>query len=88
MKKRTLVCFLIFTLCVLYTSIPTTVFGQEVSLAEQVFDRHSETLQREDIQAVLPQVLNALKDPAFQQNPPDCSTGRVGWCLGFGSSES
>ena len=66
MKKRTLVCFLIFTLCVLYTSIPTTVFGQEVSLAEKVFDRHSETLQREDIQAVLPQVLEGLKAPNIQ----------------------
>ena len=66
MKKRTLVCFLIFTLCVLYTSIPTTVFGQEgeVSLAEQgSLTKYSGLLQREDIQAVLPQVLDAgLKD--------------------------
>ena len=47
MKKRTLVCFLIFTLCVFYTAIPNTVFGQEeeASLAEQVFDRYKETLQ-------------------------------------------
>ena len=66
MKKRTLVCFLIFTLCVLYTSIPTTVFGQEVSLAEQVAAKYSETLQREDIQAVLPAVLEGLKAPDIQ----------------------
>ena len=66
MKKRTLVCFLIFTLCVLYTSIPNTVFGQEASLAQQVFDKHGETLQREDIQAVLPQVLEGLKAPNIQ----------------------
>ena len=66
MKKRTLVCFLIFTLCVLYTSIPNTVFGQEASLAEQVLAKYSETLQREDIQAVLPQVLEGLKDPNIQ----------------------
>ncbi len=66
MKKRTLVCFLIFTLCVLYTSIPTTVFGQEVSLAEQVAAKYSETLQREDIQAVLPAVLEGLKAPNIQ----------------------
>ena len=72
MKKRTLVCFLIFTLCVLYTSIPTTVFGQEVSLAEQVAAKYSETLQREDIQAVLPAVLEGLKAPNIQaQVPPD-----------------
>ena len=61
MKKRTLVCFLIFTLCVLYTSIPNTVFGQEVSLAQQVAEKYSETLQREDIQAVLPRGLEGLK---------------------------
>ena len=66
MKKRTLVCFLIFTLCVFYSSIPNTVLGQEVSLAQQVFDKHSETLQREDIRAVLPQVLEGLKAPNIQ----------------------
>ena len=68
MKKRTLVCFLIFTLCVFYTSIPNTVFGQEeeASLAEQVFEKYGELLQREDIQAVLPQVLEGLKDPEIQ----------------------
>ena len=69
MKKRTsLVCFLIFTLCVFYTSIPNTVFGQEeeASVAEQVKEKYGELLQREDIQAVLPQVLEGLKDPAIQ----------------------
>ena len=66
MKKRTLVCFLIFTLCVFYTSIPNTVFGQEASLAEQVSAKYSETLQREDIQAVLPDVLEGLKAPNIQ----------------------
>ncbi len=66
MKKRTLVCFLIFTLCVFYSSIPNTVLGQEASLAQQVFDKHSETLQRADIQAVLPQVLEGLKSDQIQ----------------------
>ena len=61
MKKRTLVCFLIFTLCVFYTSIPSTVFGQEASLAEQVAAKYSELLQREDIQEVLPAVLEGLE---------------------------
>ena len=66
MKKRTLVCFLIFTLCVFYTAIPNTVFGQEdpAALAEQVFNTYSETLQREDVAALLPEVLNGLKDSA------------------------
>ena len=66
MKKRTLVCFLIFTVCVLYTSIPNTVFGQEVSLAQQVAAKYSELLQREDIQAVLPDVLEGLKSDQIQ----------------------
>ncbi len=65
-KKRALVCFLIFTLCVFYSSIPNVVFGQGVSLAQQVFDKHSETLQREDIQAVLPGVLIGLKAENIQ----------------------
>ena len=71
MKKRTLVCFLIFTLCVFYTAIPNTVFGQEedVSLAQKVYDKHKETLQREDVQLVLPDVLAALSDPATLENP-------------------
>ena len=66
MKKRTLVCFLIFTLCVFYTAIPNTVFGQEKSLAKQVHDKYSELLQREDIVAVLPDVLEGLKAPNIQ----------------------
>ena len=68
MKKRTLVCFLIFTLCVFYTSIPNTVFGQEAeaSLAEQVLEKHGELLRREDLAAVLPQVLEGLKSDQVQ----------------------
>ena len=51
MKKRTLVCFLIFTLCIFHSSIPGTVFGQDrgsnsrTELAQQVFDTNKETLQ-------------------------------------------
>ncbi len=68
MKKRTLVCFLIFTLCVFYTAIPNTVFGQEeeASLAEQVKEKYSELLGREDIAAVLPQALVGLKSDQVQ----------------------
>ena len=63
MKKRTLVCFLIFTLCVFYTSMPNTVFGQEegVALANQVFDEHGATLQRDDVKILLPQILEGLQ---------------------------
>ena len=75
MKKRTLVCFLIFTLCVFYTSIPNTVLGQDTSLAQQVFEKYSETLQREDIQTNLPVALNAIGDPAFLTNPIVVSFG-------------
>ena len=71
MKKRTLVCFLIFTLCVFYSSIPGTVFGQDAEptpaeLAQQVFDKHSATLNRDDIKAILPEVLEGLKAPNVQ----------------------
>ena len=64
MKKRTsLVCFLIFTLCVFYTAIPNTVFGQEeeASLAEQVVENHGETLMRPEIQGGFLIVLDRLE---------------------------
>ena len=66
MKKRTFVCFLIFTLCVFHSSLPGTVFAQDASLAEQVLEKYSETLKREDIQAILPDVLEGLKAPNIQ----------------------
>ena len=44
----------------------TKIFGQELSLAEQVFQKYQELLQREDIQAVLPDVLIELKKPKNQ----------------------
>ena len=39
---------------------------QQIPLASQVFNKYSTTLQREDIQAVLPSVLEALKAPNVQ----------------------
>ena len=66
MKKRTFVCFLIFTLCVFHSSLPGTVFAQDASLAEQVLEKYRETLQREDIQEILPAVLEGLKAPNIQ----------------------
>ena len=52
-----------------------TVFGQGASLAETVFERYHDILTREDIQEVLPVVLNTLKDPAFQSDPVIVSLG-------------
>ena len=49
--------------CLVYA---TKVSGQELSLAEQVFQKYHELLQREDIQAVLPDVLIELKKPKNQ----------------------
>ena len=71
MKKRTLVCFLIFTLCVFYTAIPNTVFGQEAepSLAEKVFEKYKATLEDPEVKSLLPDVLTALSDPATLENP-------------------
>ena len=64
MKKRTLVCFLIFTLCVFHFSITDTVFGQDATpeeLAQQVFDEHNLVLRRANIKQYLPEVLEGLK---------------------------
>ena len=74
MKKRTLVCFLIFILCVFHSSIPGTVFGQDAEptsaeLAQTVYDEYSATLLREDLATLVDQVLEALSDPATLQNP-------------------
>ena len=49
--------------------MPNAVFGQGASLAETVFEKYHDTLTREDIQEVLPAILNTLKDPAFQSDP-------------------
>ena len=66
MKKRTLVCFLIFIVCVFHNSLPGTAFGQNASLAQRVLGKYSHILQREDIQAVLPDVLDGLTEPDIQ----------------------
>ena len=66
MKKRTFVYLLIFTLCVFHNSLQSPVFGQGASLAERVLEKYSHILQREDIQAVLPDVLEGLKAPNIQ----------------------
>ena len=49
--------------CLVYA---TKVSGQESSLAEQVFQKYQELLQRQDIQEVLPDVLIELKKPENQ----------------------
>ena len=62
----TCTCFLILTFCVFYASFPNPVLGQEVSLAKRVATKYRVLLQREDIQAVLPEVLVELKSPNIQ----------------------
>ena len=66
MKKRTTLCFLVFTCCIFYASIPAITLGEEVSLAQQVLDKHRATFEREDIQTVLPNLFVELKDPEVQ----------------------
>ena len=66
MKKRTVLCFLICTVCVFYSSIPNPALAQGRFLAQQVFQKHKRTLQRADVQEVLPQVLDGLKSPDTQ----------------------
>ena len=46
--------------------VSTKISGQELSLAEQIFQEYQELLQREDVQEVLPAVLIALKKPEHQ----------------------
>ena len=49
--------------CLVYA---TKISGQELSLAEQIFQKYQELLQREDVQEVLPAVLIELKKPENQ----------------------
>ncbi len=55
------IIFLLLTL-----SITPLATAQKQTLAQEVFDTYSETLQREDIQEVLPQVLERFKAPDVQ----------------------
>ena len=66
MNKRTVLCFLVFALCVFYSSMLNPAFAQDKLLAQQVFRKHNRTLQRADVQEVLPQVLEGLKAPETQ----------------------
>ena len=66
MNKRTVLCFLVFAMCVFCGSVPTSTFAQGKLLAQQVFRKHNRTLQRADVQEVLPQVLEGLKAPETQ----------------------
>ena len=63
MKTHKFTWFLILVLCVFYSSVPRTVFGQGEPLAQQVFNTHRATLQRADIKALLPGALRHLRDP-------------------------
>ena len=56
--------FAVFMLASCFAS--TKISGQELSLAEQVFQEYQELLRREDVQEVLPAVLIELKKPENQ----------------------
>ena len=66
MKKRTILCSLVFTVCIFYGLMPNPALGQGVSLAQQVLRKHNRTLQRADVREVLPQILEGLKAPDTQ----------------------
>ena len=63
----------ITTAFILLTLILTQWAGAQTegdaSLAQKIYDKYRETLQREDVQEVLPQVLEVLRDPELLQNP-------------------
>ena len=56
--------FLMLSLCLVCAM---QIFAQEPSLAEQIFQKYQELLQREDVQEALPIVLIELKKPENQQ---------------------
>ena len=65
MKKQVCVC--IFIACIFSASLPNSVLGQGIPLAHRVFQKHKQTLQRADIQEILPGVLEGLKAPENQR---------------------
>lgn len=73
MKRQTLVCYLIFALCVFHFLIPHVVFGNEDSPAEKVFEKHKVTLQRTDVQ----NALNVFNTPEAQTRLTLANMNRV-----------
>ena len=71
-SEKSMICILLKRLfalfilggCLVYA---TKVSGQELSLAEQVFQKYREVLEREDIREVLPDALIELKKPENQR---------------------
>ena len=61
MKKRTFIGCLIVLFYIFNGLIPNTVFGEDKSPAEQVFEKHKATLQQNDVKNVLPSVLKEFK---------------------------
>ena len=47
--------------------IATNAFSQELSLAQKVYEKYQTLLQREDIQALLPTILEEIKKPENQK---------------------
>ena len=63
MKKQKNTWLLILVVCVFYSSIPTTVFGQGAPLGQEVYNDYRATLQRAELRAALPAILFALRNP-------------------------
>jgi len=61
---KRLYVFLMLSMC---SVCALQLFGQEPSLAEQIFQKYQELLQREDVREELPIVLIELKKPENQQ---------------------
>ncbi len=66
MNKQAVLCSLVFAMCVFCGLVPIPASAQGILLAQQVFRKHNKTLQRADVQEVLPQVLEGLKSPDTQ----------------------
>lgn len=66
MKKRTTVGCLIVLMCVIHLFLSNTVFGEDHSLAEQVFQKHETTLKQNDVENLLPYLLKEFKEAEVQ----------------------
>lgn len=66
MEKRILIGCLIILFCAFHSVVPTEVFAEDNTLAEQIFEKHKTTLQQNNVKSVLPYALKEFKEPEIQ----------------------
>jgi len=66
MRKQTYLGILGILICVFCCLVSNVVYAKDHSLAEQIFERHKSTLQDNEVQNVLPDVLKEYKESETQ----------------------